>query len=146
MVKSETQIFINKPIITGNSEYNFIKFRCPCRQDLINWKEISESKIDDAAMVAWQQLLITCSIEPKLTPELINNLIIVDFQNIQKKFFELDWLIIYEITESEFAEIISFLSFINHWQESEIRLMPMPNIIFYQGKAAKFYEQSIPKY
>lgn len=146
MVKSEAQIFINKPIITGDSEYSFIKFRCPCRQDLADWREISEAEIDNATIIAWQELLISASITPKLTPAIFNNLIIVDFQNIQKKFYELEWLAIYDITEKEFAELVSFLAFVNHWQESEIRLMPMPNIIHYQNKAGKLYEQSIPKY
>ena len=146
MVKTEAQIFINKPIIVNDAEYSFIKFRCPCRQNLTDWREISEAEIDNAAMVAWQELLISTSITPKLTPAIFNNLIIVDFQNIQKKFYDLEWLAIYDITEREFAELVSFLAFVNHWQESEIRQMPMTNIIHYQNKAAKLYEQSIPKY
>ena len=146
MVKPETQIFVNKPIITGNSKYSFIKFRCPCRQDLIDWKEISESGLENATMIAWQQLLIVTSIAPKLTPELFYSLINVDFQRIQRLFYDLEWLTIYDINEKEFGQWVSFLAFINHWQESEIRLMPVQNIIYYQERAAKLYEQSIPKY
>ena len=146
MVKSESQIFINKPIITGDSEYNFIRFRCPCRRDLLDWKEISESELEGAAMVAWRELLIATSIIPKFNQAIFDSLIIVDFQNIQKLFYDLEWLAIYDITEKEFGQWVTFLAFINHWQESEIRLMPVPNIIYYQERAAKFYEQSVPKY